>query len=179
MHAPPVTCAFTGHRPEKLPWGSDETDARCAALKAEMLAVLRELASDGYTHFISGMAKGCDLYFAEAVLSLIAEGLPLTLEAAIPFRGHGEHWPEALAQRFRAVLDSAEVTYLAERYHAGCMLVRDRYLVDHAGLLLTYFDGTSGGTRYTVEYALRRKVPVRYLSLQPFSPADAPDEVNT
>ena len=29
-----MVCAFTGHRPEHLPWRTDETDARCAALKA-------------------------------------------------------------------------------------------------------------------------------------------------
>ena len=27
------TCCFTGHRPDKLPWGPDESDPRCAALK--------------------------------------------------------------------------------------------------------------------------------------------------
>ena len=27
-------CAFTGHRPNKLPWRYDETDSRCVALKA-------------------------------------------------------------------------------------------------------------------------------------------------
>ena len=30
-------CAFTGHRPSKLPWRYDETDSRCVALRA-MLA---------------------------------------------------------------------------------------------------------------------------------------------
>ena len=30
------TCCFTGHRPAKLPWGSDESDERCQALKLEL-----------------------------------------------------------------------------------------------------------------------------------------------
>ena len=29
-------------------------------------------------------------------------------------------------------------------------------MVDHASLLIAAFDGSSGGTRYTVEYALTR-----------------------
>ena len=36
-------CAFTGHRPRKLPWRRNETDSRCAALKAvlaEQIAAL-------------------------------------------------------------------------------------------------------------------------------------------
>ena len=28
-----MICAFTGHRPEHLPWGRDEDDPRCRALK--------------------------------------------------------------------------------------------------------------------------------------------------
>ena len=38
-----LTCAFSGHRPEKLPWGEDESDPRCAALKIRLEQELREL----------------------------------------------------------------------------------------------------------------------------------------
>ena len=30
------TCCFTGHRPEKLPWGWDEGDPRCRRLKEKL-----------------------------------------------------------------------------------------------------------------------------------------------
>ena len=30
------TCCFTGHRPDKLPWGTDERDPRCTALKRRL-----------------------------------------------------------------------------------------------------------------------------------------------
>ena len=36
MRGRPCTCCFTGHRPEKLPWGSDESDPRCTALKKKL-----------------------------------------------------------------------------------------------------------------------------------------------
>ena len=35
---------------------------------------------------------------------------------------------------------------------SSCMQRRDRYMVDHASLLIAAFDGSAGGTRYTVEY---------------------------
>ena len=38
-----TTCCFTGHRPNKLPWGEDERAPRCLALKAR-LAELLEMA---------------------------------------------------------------------------------------------------------------------------------------
>ena len=65
-----TTCAFTGHRPNKLPWRYDENDARCLALKevlAEQIAVLSEA---GITHFLSGMAEATDSWSALAVLAL-------------------------------------------------------------------------------------------------------------
>ena len=37
---------------------------------------------------------------------------------------------------------------------------RDRYMVDHASLLIAAFDGSPGGTRYTVEYAMRRGLEI-------------------
>ena len=36
MRARPISCCFSGHRPAKLPWGEDEDDPRCRALKARL-----------------------------------------------------------------------------------------------------------------------------------------------
>ena len=49
---------------------------------------------------------------------------------------------------------------VSTQYSPSCMHRRDRYMVDHASLLIAAFDGTPGGTRYTVEYAMRRGVSV-------------------
>ena len=40
------------------------------------------------------------------------------------------------------------------------MLRRNRYMVDHASLLIAVHDGQSGGTRRTIEYAMRRGLDV-------------------
>ena len=50
-------------------------------------------------------------------------------------------------------------------YTPACMQRRDRYMVDHAALLIAAFDGTAGGTRYTVEYALRRGIEIFDVSI--------------
>ena len=65
-----MVCAFTGHRPEKLPWGSRETDPRCCALKIQLDRAVRAAWEAGATTFACGLARGCDFYFAEAVLRL-------------------------------------------------------------------------------------------------------------
>jgi len=51
-------CAFTGHRPNKLPWRYNETDSRCVALKAVLMEQITILIEDGFTQFLSGMAEG-------------------------------------------------------------------------------------------------------------------------
>ena len=37
---------------------------------------------------------------------------------------------------------------------------RDRYLVDHASLLIAVFSGSPGGTRYTMQYAMGRGLAI-------------------
>ena len=43
----PVSCCFTGHRPAKLPWGTDEGDERCLRLKARLREVIARAVEDG------------------------------------------------------------------------------------------------------------------------------------
>ena len=61
-------CCFTGHRPQKLPWGFDEDDPRCSELKRRIKAAIRLAVSHGKTMFLTGMAMGSDVWCAEAVL---------------------------------------------------------------------------------------------------------------
>ncbi len=55
-----ATCTFTGHRPGALPWGTDENDPRCEALKARLDQAVEQAYKDGFRHYICGMAKGAD-----------------------------------------------------------------------------------------------------------------------
>ena len=65
-----LACCFTGHRPARLPWGEQENDPRCLAMKLQISRALERAWGAGCRHFICGMARGCDLYFAESVLAL-------------------------------------------------------------------------------------------------------------
>ena len=162
----PVSCCFTGHRPAKLPWGTDESDERCLRLKARLREVIARAVEDGYTHFICGMAEGCDLYCAEAVLALRERHSEVTLEAAIPCPTQADGWPAAERRRYRELVAQCDLeTMVSESYSTTCMQRRDRYMVDHSMLLIAAFDGTAGGTRYTVEYALRRGIEILDVSI--------------
>ena len=157
----PGACCFTGHRPGKLPWGANEDDVRCQALKARMRAVTESVILEGMEHFICGMAEGCDLYFCEIVLSLKARYPHITLEAALPCPTQADKWSAAARARYQALLARCDYeTVVQETYSPGCMQRRNRYMVDHASLLIAAHDGLPGGTRNTIEYALKRGVSV-------------------
>lgn len=159
-------CAFTGHRAEKLPWGYDENDARCIDLKERLRDVLRSLYDDGCRHFICGMATGCDLYFGEAVAALRAEKPDVTLEAAIPFEGQADKWPSELRKRYFRLAEECDTrTVLHHDYTLDCMRDRNRYMVDHADVLVAAYSGEAGGTRNTMLYAMRQDKQVIELAI--------------
>ncbi len=166
------TCCFTGHRPDKLPWGLNEQDRRCAALKASLNRELEELYRRGFRHFISGMAMGCDLYFAEAALALRERRPDVSVEGAVPCPGQAGKWPQPLRSRWRAILDACDLeTVVQQHYDRFCMHRRDRYMVDRSATVLAVFDGTPGGTQYTLNYAMDRGREI--LLLDPARPEEA------
>ncbi len=151
----------------KLPWGMNEDDPRCQALKLELAARLEAVYQLGYRHFLCGMAMGCDMYFAEAVLALKERCGDVTLEAAIPFGDQPGRWPAALRRRYNGLIDRCDkVTVLQYGYTPDCMMRRNRYMVDRASLLLACYDGRPGGTMNTILYAERNGVQVVLIELQ-------------
>lgn len=168
MRARRISCCFTGHRPGKLPWGYREEDPRCVSLKRRIADAVESAYQEGFRHFLCGMAQGCDLYFCEAVLRLREVHPEVTLEAAIPCPTQADAWPRDQRERYARLVAACDYeTVVSARYTPGCMHRRDRYMVDHASLLIAAFDGTPGGTRYTVEYAMGRGVPVADLPVSP------------
>jgi len=160
-------CTFTGHRPKKLPWGYNEDDPRCVALKKHIYDVCEAVASAGVRRFICGMAEGCDLYFAEAVLALKKSYPDIRLEAAVPYAGQAESWSEAQQQRYAAILSLCdEKTVLRQNYSRECMMERNRYMVDKAHILIACCEGKSGGSLYTLQYALDKTKEVIQIPLE-------------
>jgi uncharacterized phage-like protein YoqJ len=155
------TCCFTGHRENKLPWRDDEGDTRCLALKKELGLALERAYLSGMRHFLCGMANGCDLYFAEAVLAL-REKLPdVTLEAAIPWEGQADGWTRAQRARYDAIRERCDYeTVVSKSYTPDCLMRRNQYMVDCSALLIAAYSGASGGTRNTILYAMRRNLEI-------------------
>lgn len=161
---PRTSVAFTGHR-----------TYRGAAADA-LRRTVGELYERGFRTFLSGMAVGFDLAAAEAVLELRERMPGVRLVAAVPFRGQEMRFSPADRERFRCVLAEADsVEVLAPAYHRGCYAVRNDFLVDNARVLVAWYDGSPGGTRYTVRRALGRGLEVVNLCpAAPVPPAPEP-----
>ena len=138
-----------------MPWGRNEDDLRCAALKTLLRRTVREVYDRGFHTFLCGMARGCDQYFAEAVLAARADGAQdAQLCALVPCPSQPDGWDKASVARYWALLAACDqLEVLEDHYSPGCMLRRNREMLRRAQLLISVYDGTPGGTAATVRLA--------------------------
>ena len=148
-------CAFTGHRPSKLPWRYDENDKHCIKLRAVLVQQIEKLAAAGVTDFYTGMALGVDTWAAMAVLDLRERNTAIKLHCVLPCEGQEVKWTPSAQVRYRHILSEADsVVYVKRLYDKKCMLERNQRLVDSAAFLLAVYNGGKrGGTAATVRYA--------------------------
>ena len=107
------------------------------------------------------MANGCDLYFFDAARYLRLQHPEVTIEAAIPYSGQADRWRPELRERYAYDLRQCDYqTLVQEAYTPGCMMRRNRYMVDASRILIAAFDGRPGGTARTLEYAARRRLEI-------------------
>lgn len=158
-------CAFTGYRPAKMPWGGDESDARCVEFRFRLREALEYLIGRGYADFMSGGALGFDQMAAEIVLSLREKYPWVRLIMVLPFDGQADKWTEAQRRRWLDIIEASDrVVHISHGYDRGVFYRRNHYLVENADLLLAACDGQPGGTADTVAYARRHGVRVARLN---------------
>lgn len=150
-----MACAFTGHRPIKFPWGYNENAPGCKRLKETLEQEIISLVQKGYTDFLSGMAEGTDTWAALVVLKLRDTHPELKLHCILPCKSQAERWNPSAQLCYHSILEQADsIIYVGREYHRNCMLERNRFLVDHAQLVLAVYNGEQrGGTACTVRYA--------------------------
>lgn len=148
---------FTGHRPEKLTrfeW----------LIRKDLERQIVQAIADGFDVFISGMARGADIWAAEIVLQLRKAGYAIKLMCACPYDGFERSWGEEWRKRYAEVLESADyVKFVCPCYSPSCFQIRNEWMVNHASLVIAVFANTPSGTMNTIEYAIRKRVPVYFI----------------
>lgn len=121
----------------------------------------------GTKKFICGGARGFDTMAALAVLHARERENNALLSLAIPYHGMDERFRGEERELYQKILSAAdEVNYIAEKFERGCMLRRDRYMVDRSGICICYLTKTTGGTAYTVAYAIKNGLEVINLDME-------------
>lgn len=156
------TCCFTGHRPAHLPWKYDEGTELCLYCKAMLAVEIERAYLEGYRRFLSGMAMGMDLIFAEAVLACQSVHPEVSLDAVIPCKDQTKGWHPDQIERYQKILDYIGPNHqilIQQRRTRSCMIRRDQYMVNQSQRIIAVYDGYSaGGTKYTLGYALKKKL---------------------
>lgn len=94
-------CCFTGHRPEKLFLIDSE-------IIKELEKEISKAVADGFITFISGMARGVDIWAAEIVLNLRKKNKYLHSICASPYEGFEAHWSQDWQKRYRKIIKKAD-----------------------------------------------------------------------
>lgn len=147
-------CCFTGHRPEKL---QAPDSVVVAALEKE----IRQAIADGFSVFISGMARGVDIWAAEIVLRLRDTGEAIRLICACPYQGFERGWKQSWQDRYNTILSAADlVRHICPGYSQSCFQRRNEWMVDHSARVIAVWNGQPSGTKNTIDYARRMGIPV-------------------
>lgn len=122
----------------------------------------------GAEQVITGMALGFDQLICDVCIEL---GIPFI--AAIPCKDQEKLWTIPQQERYHALLSKSAAIIMVDdgEYAPWKMMKRNQYIVDHSGLILSYWTGTKqGGTAQCLRYAKNRKVKVEFIKFLPNQP---------
>ena len=146
---------FTGHRPEKLPGMGNDSSPLLQMLKSILYYQIYSSAEEGYEYFISGLARGVDLWAAEYVLEIKKKFPQIKLICAKPYPAHGSNFKGSDLFSLRNVLEKAdEVVCVSDEYSRDCYKNRNYYMVDRSSKLIAMVNDYKSGTGQTISYAL-------------------------
>ncbi len=156
------TLSFSGHRSEKLPKNKSQIDV----LKQNLYRQIDIAIYEGYENFLFGACYGFDLICAEQVLvrkQVIKPTDPIVIKliAVVPFEEQAAKWNDHDRTIYFDTLSNCdEVITLNTHFKIGCYYERNRYMIDNSSKLICYYNGSGGGTGYTVEYAENQSKPI-------------------
>lgn len=148
------TCCITGN--------TEVDHIKTETVKENLRHAIIEAIKQGYTHFICGFADGVDLYFA-AIVAELKDEYHISLEAAIPYRNR----IKATNAEFQRLLQHCNIIGVhSETYEKNCFLLRNRFMVQVASLVIAAYDGREiGDTLFTMRYAHAMETEVRVINI--------------
>ncbi len=147
------TCCFSGHR--------DVKEKDIPAILSRVEAITDSLEAKGVIYYGVGGALGFDTLMAEYIIKRRERDNRLKLIEILPYPDYRKYWT-AQQQRRAEVIDSKadKIVYCSKFPSKAAYLARDRHMVDGSAYCVAYCEKPSGGTAYTVKYALEQGLTV-------------------
>ncbi len=135
------TCAIIGCSPMCFPWGFDEEDEGCAALKLILINQITKLRGEGCTRFAVSMDCGVGLYAAEILHGLKEPDDALETICYVPNEEQATKWtPELRDRYFNALAACTEVVNVAHEKTVGCEFKAYLEAMNEADTVVTVYD---------------------------------------
>lgn len=100
----------------------------------------------------------------QIVLKLRQINPDLKLIAALPYPDCDTRWSASWRRQYAEVLKAANlVKCISPQYSMASFQKRDEWLVDQASRVIAVYDGVPGGTKNTIDFAVKRGVEVEYV----------------
>ena len=147
-------CCFSGHRPEKL-------DLPEEVVRKWLYFQIRDAVTCGYRTFICGMGMGVDIMAGQIVREMKEKDPSLHLICAVPWPGFASRWKELWRLQYSCLMENADyVKMVSKTFSDDVFQKRNEWMVNHSHRLIAYYNGSSGGTWDTIEYAVRQGIEV-------------------
>ena len=135
------TCAIIGCSPLCFPWGFDEEDESCAALKLILINQISKRRGEGCTRFAVSVDCGAGLYAAEILQGLKGSEEELETICYVPYEEQATKWtPELRDRYFNALAACTEVVNVAYEKTVGCKFKAYLESINEADTVIVVYD---------------------------------------
>ena len=115
------SCAILGPEPSRFPWGYDEEDERCGALKLILLNMVNFWLVEKITSFAVVLDAGIGLYAAEIINGLHEDHPEISLTCIVPWEEQATKWTPDLRDRYYDVQAKCQrEEIVASEWTASC-----------------------------------------------------------
>ena len=160
-----LTVCLTGHRPGKLPWHYDETKENCYRFKNDLRLVLEGAIKYGLKFFLTGMAEGFDMIATEILLELKSTYNDIKIVAVIPCLGQEKNWKQSQQEKYNEILNNCDdKIILSKIYTKKCMNDRNKFMVNHASVVIACYNGRPSGTGNTIRLAKENRYKIKIIN---------------
>lgn len=131
-----ISCTISGDSAYILPFGFDEEDSRCTALKIKLLQTLNSYIQSGINVFYSNCEYGVPLWSLE-ILSALKMHNDISINIVVPYEEQAVKWVPQWRERYFNLHSKADGIYmLNHKFSNDCYAKADEFMIDKSSHLI-------------------------------------------